>query len=188
MIPSASDILNSPEALALLTVVIATLVAWQRNLGTDIGWFWEMRRSLWPALDGVFRDHGREFTREKGAGEYIFSLDSTWEEIDAAFHDAEYDPNGLSTLKYVVIDGERVYEIRSYAWREGEDADEQTHAYAFEWDGLKHLHQHVEPNVTKPADHHHGKLQPGDPDGRLHAAMDTLNPSIDGKWLDEIAQ
>lgn len=186
MAPLAEELLANPVTLAVITVTIAALVAWQRTLGPDIDWFWRTRRVAWPLADTISREHGRAWTREKDAEEYVFSVDATRAEIDSTFHAADYDPNGLATLKYVLIGGRKVYEIRSFAWRENFDADDQTHAYVFAWGDAMHCHQHVEPNTTDPGEHHHGEQVPGDPEGRLHDAFAAFDVYDDPEWLERI--
>lgn len=189
LLVTAEDVLTHPVLLAVLIIVLAVIAAWQTTLGPEDRWVWSLRRLVWPLFDSEARDRGRPLTRQKDTSEYVFTIPHDLDLLETTLDAADYTPNIPSTLKYVVIDGERVYESQNWVWRASPGADDQTHCYVFSWGGMLHLHQHVEPsNVTDPEGHVNGEQTPGDPDGRLHEAFDDVPPSIDGAYLEAVEE
>lgn len=188
LLPTASDVLNDPLLLAVLIVALAAIAALQMALGPGDDWFWNVRRVAWPTLDPAFRRAGRPLITQKGPAEYVESVATDIDTVDRAMDGADYHPNGTATLKYVVINGTRVKESRSWVHYDPEEG-KQTHAYLFEWGGAVHAHQHVEAITTRPQAHVGGDEQvPGDPEGRLHAALRGLDPHIDSGYLNALGE
>lgn len=146
--------------------------------------FNRIRRTLWPALDGIGTTLGRPMVWEKTPDEYVCSIWATEEDLHWALVMAGYTINPLAGLKYVVDDdGERVVERGSWAKRTPVSAKHQHHLYYFPADNVAqrlHLHQHKEISWLFDADRHQGGPQtPGDPDGVLTDALDDAGVGYD---------
>lgn len=171
----ADQILSEPAGVAVVVTILGA-IAWatREYVGPDDDWIYALRRYLLPVFDGPSREYfGRPLVREKGSeAEYVVSTNTTLDGLDEAMLSYGYEPNFPSTLKYIVVDGERLYESRSYRYVPPENEAEQHHAYVFDFGDGQDIHQHVEVAWdADPEGHVDDARTRGDPDGHLRGAL-----------------
>lgn len=181
--------IHDTQLAPLLLIVLLAIGSWQRNLGPRLRWPPHVRRAFWPALDKVFGDGGltdryigssRAFVRDKthDTDEYICSVDCSHVTLlVAVFKHGGYRWNLVATLKFVVTNPGRVYEVFSIAYRETLRAKTMHHVYglpAREPGYNLHLGGHDEINyLHDPLGHTEGEQADGDPDHRFRDALDA---------------
>lgn len=138
----------------------------------------QIRRAAWPPLDPIGRRLDRPLLKQKHRDEYVCSVWCTEKELRNALAIGGYAVNPAATLKYMAEDGERVYELGSWAYRWPPLGKWQYHVYYFPAEGpgrRYHLHQHHEISwMWDPVMHMtNAKQTEGDPDGVLRDALDN---------------
>lgn len=168
-------ILDHPVLSSLLVVILGVIVSLQTRIGPRVTWPNRIRRKLWPLVHPAAVAVGRPLIREKDATEYVCSVSCSRQTLQQALYTGGYRANLLSTLKYVATSDDRNWERGSWAYRRPRRAKYMHHCYFFraaEDDVDYHLNHHREINyLHSPGGHTGGGRTPGDPDGRLEAAL-----------------
>lgn len=168
---------DNPELAGLLLVVLLILATYQRSLGPRLRWPPALRRALLPAAEEALGDRVRALTRDKTHdGEYVCTVECSRTRLLAAlFKHGGYRWNLFATLKYILVEGDRAYEVLSIAHRASLRAKFMHHVYGFKYAGeVYHLHAHREINyLHDPLGHTDGDQLEGDPDRTLRSALEA---------------
>jgi len=131
-----------------------------------------LKRILYSLLDMPFRRFGRPLTRDKtDSGELLRTYSkSHTDDVHRALRESKFHRHTwLSTLKYLVVDGERHYEISSWVyWPDGINSEWQTHLYVIPVGDVVRVYAHYEKSIFRPSEHQNAAFQEaGDPQNHV---------------------
>jgi hypothetical protein len=139
-----------------------------------------LKRTLYPLLEPIaspiigrlFGKDKRPLTADKtNSGELLreYSKSHT-DDIHRALRESKFHRHTwLSTLKYVVENGEKHYEISSWVYfPEGADSEWQTHLYVIPVGDVVRVYAHYEKSIFRPYEHQYNTSQlNGDPQNHV---------------------
>ncbi len=146
--------LNNPQALTILTLVIALLLQYQRSLSwTEYQTIHALKRAILPTIDRltklfvVSRKHGRD------DAEYVSTVKKSVRETYMELDTDGFDPHLINSLKqrpHPEFDGPQ---YNSAALVKVHRDGTQTEIYLFDMGGETDVYAHVERAVTDPKGH-----------------------------------
>lgn len=168
------DLFTDPVALAVLTLIVAIVVYWQRTLTwTEYRQFHRIKQRVFPLVDRyttlfvVSRKGGHDHP------EFVATVEDTVPVVFRELVAAGGSPHLVNALKVRVNPqtGEQQYSAAHVVW--SHDDGTQTEAYLFPLDsGHVDVYAHHEDGVQDPRDHYETPDQtPGDTRGVVHRAL-----------------
>jgi len=132
----------------------------------------KLKRILYPIIDPFFSRLGRPTVRDKtDSGELLRTYSkSHTDDIHRALRESKFHRHTwLSTLKYVVEDGEKHYEVSSWVYfPEGFNSEWQTHLYVIPVGDVVKVYAHYEKSIFRPSEHQNAEFQQnGDPQNHV---------------------
>lgn len=166
-------VFDDPVALAVLTLVVAALVYWQRDLTwREYQTVHQIKLRVLPLLD---RHTNLFVVSRKGDytdPEFLLSMASAPEETFNTLRDAGGSPHLINAVKMrpAPVTGTRQYAIAHLVW--SHDDGSQTEAYLFSNNGQTDVYAHHEAGVRNPRKHYENtNQQDGDPRGVVKQAL-----------------
>jgi len=175
-------ILSNELLVSALGIILLGAVIVLRNVVPRRALLFEAVRTIvWRALDPIATKRGRPLVRDKTThnDEFVCAVDVSELQLAKALWGYGYRWNPISTKKYREVES-RQWSVLSAAYRDSVAAEEQHHVYVFRAaDGVLDIYAHREASVTDPTEHDGGdELVPGDPDGRVRAALDEAGIDV----------
>jgi hypothetical protein len=137
--------------------VLATVLGCVRRVEAFLGpaddWVESDRRIVYEAADGLF---GHSAVSKGNEEDYLFTANTTTDEIERLLHERGFERNLLSTRKYRIT---REHHTGNRQWADGSwvlslGNERQLHIYLFSTKyGNADVYSHVEPSVVNPVAH-----------------------------------
>lgn len=170
-------ILNSPELVLALTVIILLAYQWQKGLTYHkYRYFHSIRVLLFRVLNPIATRYGRPLLSEKDleGPEFVVGLDKSPREVYHQLEQNGFEPHLIATIKYRKANGRTQYTHSQLVYKHSDGA--QTEVYLFEYEGAADIYSHVETGVTDPMGHLTDGQQKGDARDAVKNALETDVP------------
>lgn len=163
-------VLNTPELLIGLTVVILLIVAYQQTLSYQEYRFAHLTKSIvFKLADAWATQRGRPLIRPKrqpsDSGEFVMTVDYSPKETYQKLREAGFSPHLVATTK--VRNGEFTHAQLIYLHEDGQ----QTEVFFWPGENGVDVYAHVETAVTNPTGHLTDGQELGDTRGKVKEAL-----------------
>ncbi len=146
--------LNNPQALTILTLVIALLLQYQRSLSwTEYQTIHALKRGILPTIDRLTKLFVVSRKRGRDDAEYVSTVNKSVRETYMELDTDGFDPHLINSLKqrpHPEFDGPQ---YNSAALVKVHRDGTQTEIYLFDMAGETDVYAHVERAVTDPKGH-----------------------------------
>lgn len=171
--PALPDVFSDPRALAVLVLVVAAVLQYQRTLSwAEYRRIHALKVRLLPIVDRVFNVFVVSNKHYREDAEYLGTIEASVPNVFRELVNAGGTPHLVNSVKRRPVPyGTTQYSAAHVVWNHAETG-EQTEAYLFDnGDGTCDVYAHGETWTLDPEGHMSDPQTDGDPKGVVRAAL-----------------